>query len=78
MIFRVNEEYNDIFGWTAWVALGYAIWQGVFVVLGTRIGRPVARGLLRMFLPPKARQHFSFLWNVDGKQPLLNPRTPAP
>ena len=28
---------------------------------------PIARTLLRMFIPPKPRQHFAFLWAADGK-----------
>lgn len=77
VIFRVNLEYNDVFGWSIAVVLGYALWQGVWITIGTLLGRPVARGLLRMFVPPKARQHFAFLWSVDGKSMPINPRTPA-
>ena len=38
------------------------------VVLGLYLGRPFARAALSMLLPPKPRQHLSFLWTTDGKQ----------
>ena len=39
------------------------------VAIGVLIGRPVARGLLRILVPPRARQHLAFLWITDGKVP---------
>lgn len=37
--------------------------------LGLLIGRPLARLVLSMFVPPRARQVFAFLWLCDGKKP---------
>ena len=33
------------------------------------LGRPVIRGLIRVFLPPRLRIPFSILWIADGKEP---------
>lgn len=35
--------------------------------LGLLLGRWFARGLLRVLVPPKPRQHLAFLWLTDGK-----------
>jgi hypothetical protein len=52
----------------------YLLWCTAFVcyqslVLATfiAIGRPIARGLLRILLPLRLRQSLVFLWRVDGK-----------
>jgi len=37
--------------------------------LGIFLGRPLARQIVRMFIPPKPRQALAFLWLVDGKKP---------
>ncbi len=53
----------------------YPFLYGLLVVqvlggaFGALVGRPVARGLVRMFLPPRARQALAFLWTADGKIP---------
>jgi len=39
----------------------------VATAVGIMIGRPVARGMLKILTPPKIRQHLAFLWIVDGK-----------
>ncbi len=41
----------------------------IAVFVGLMVGRPLARGLVRMFLPPKRRAPMSFLWTCDGKEP---------
>jgi hypothetical protein len=38
------------------------------VLVGLRLGRPLARAALSIILPPKPRQHLAFLWTTDGKQ----------
>ena len=32
------------------------------------LGRPIARGLARVILPPTARRHAAFLWTADGRE----------
>ena len=39
----------------------------VGVLFGLRFGRPVARAALTILVPPRPRQHLSFLWTTDGK-----------
>jgi hypothetical protein len=36
---------------------------------GALVARPLARGLVRMFVPPRWRGPMAILWLVDGKQP---------
>jgi hypothetical protein len=43
----------------------------IAVGVGLLTGRRFARGLVRVFVPPKARQHLAFLWIADGK--ILKP-----
>lgn len=54
-----------------WIAISFAA-EALAVLIGLRIGRPIARGLLRVLLPGKPRQHLAFLWTIDQKevQPL--------
>ena len=40
---------------------------------GILLGRAVARGVLGLVLPPKVRQHLSFLWLRDGKRLKIEP-----
>lgn len=47
------------------------------IAIGLAIGRPVIRFFLRLFLPPRVRQHFAFLWIVDGKKMKLESIGPA-
>ncbi|HEV7298103.1 MAG TPA: hypothetical protein VGN72_01980 [Tepidisphaeraceae bacterium] len=63
---RSHDAFHvELLPWMGWcVAL-----QVIFVLLGTVIGRPLARGLARVFVPPKPRQALAFLWRVDGKTP---------
>jgi hypothetical protein len=42
------------------------------LAVGVRFGRACVRGLLRMFLSPRALQPLAVLWLVDGK-PLPKP-----
>jgi hypothetical protein len=43
------------------------------MLMGLLWGRPIVRGLLGLVLPPKVRQHLSFLWLTDGKQFKIDP-----
>lgn len=43
--------------------------QLVFLSVGLLFGRMFARAALLLFLPPKARQVFAFLWLCDGRTP---------
>lgn len=43
--------------------------QLLVMAFGLLVGRPLARLALSIFIPPKARQVFAFLWLCDGKTP---------
>lgn len=45
----------------------YLLLELVCVAIGLWVGRPFARGALRILIPPKPRQHLAFLWTTDGK-----------
>jgi hypothetical protein len=57
-----------IWRWGLWWIVGYFFLESTAVGAGLVLGRPIARGLLRILLPPSPRQHLAFLWTVDGKQ----------
>lgn len=46
-------------------AVGVAF--ALVMALGLLIGRPIARLAVSVFVPPRARQLFAFLWHCDGK-----------
>jgi hypothetical protein len=66
-IFAVNDEYKLILPWAVRAAFGWAMWEMAWTGVGVVLGRKLARVLLRMFIPPRPRQHFAFLWSADGK-----------
>jgi hypothetical protein len=55
--------------WAFWVAAAHGPVQSSGVLVGLLAGRPVARTVLRVLLPPRPRMHFDFLWFVDGLLP---------
>ena len=68
-VMLLEDDYEFIRGWAISRALMHASLQALFMYVGILIGRPVVRGLLRMFIPPRPRQLFAFLWRADGKTP---------
>jgi hypothetical protein len=68
-LFDAGNEYRNVRGWMTRSAAAYAALGAASLGVGILIGRPIARGLLRMFIPPKPRQHFNFMWHIDGKAP---------
>lgn len=75
-VFYLNEEFELIVSWATRVAICFALWEAAWIGVGILVGRPIARGLLRMFVPPRPRQYLAFLWTIDGKSPPL-PRVAA-
>jgi hypothetical protein len=65
----MDDEYERLRGWILSRSMGYAALEAASLAIGMLLGRPAARGLLRMFVPPRPRQHFAFLWRIDGKTP---------
>lgn len=64
-----EEDYELIRFWGTQRALFWASIQALFVGAGILVGRPFARLLVRMFIPPRPRQYLAFLWKADGKVP---------
>ena len=48
------------------------------MVVGLAFGRPIARWLARLLIPPGPRQALAFLWHADGKSmPAISPNAPV-
>ncbi len=67
LIYLANEQYQLIRGPAVGRAALMAAVQGLGVLIGLAVGRPLARALVRTVVPPKPRQALAFLWQVDGK-----------
>jgi hypothetical protein len=66
-IFCIDEMYELIRPFAVRMSFGWAMAEVAGMGLGILAGRPIARTFLRMFIPPRPRQHFAFLWSADGK-----------
>ena len=64
----MDERYASIMPWVARIIFLYALLQAAFTGVGILLGRRLARGVLRMIIPPRPRQIFAFLWHADGKK----------
>ena len=64
-----SSDYAHLRGWAAW----YVVLDGGANLLGglvgVLVGRPFARLLATLILPPRLRQVAAFLWLADGKLP---------
>ncbi len=70
------SDYDFIRGWATRRVLYHAALQCASISLGILLGRPIARAVVRIFIPPRPRQYLAFLWRADGKpMPLANLRT---
>lgn len=71
-----DDWYDLIRAWSLQRVVMWGLIETAFMYIGILIGRPFARLLLRMFVPPRPRQHLAFLWHADGK--VLPPVTAGP
>lgn len=55
--------------WGAWYITAHAAAFLAGGLTGIRVGRPLARLVANLLLPPKLRAPLAFLWLVDGKSP---------
>jgi hypothetical protein len=69
VIFHESPEYEGIRIQCMQRVLCQAGIQSVGILIGVFLGRMLARGVVRMFIPPRPRQFLAFLWLVDGKNP---------
>lgn len=60
---------SEVFWQLVWPSL---LASGVVLLAGMLLGRPIARGLVRLLLPPRLWAPFSFLWIADNR-PLPRP-----
>ncbi len=69
-----TSDYSDGTFAVVWIESLLTV-QGsvvVFWILGLLIGRPIARFIVRLFVPPKPRQALAHLWFADGKDMPVN------
>lgn len=62
-----NPMTEDIRGWGVMQIGESFLIELIAVGVGLALGRRIARGIVRVLVPPKARQHLAFLWITDGK-----------
>jgi hypothetical protein len=67
--FGLHVELPNLLAWGTPYVLAHTATFLVGGLLGIYLGRPLARGIVTLLLPPRLRQVLAFLWLVDGKQP---------
>ncbi|HBS28777.1 MAG TPA: hypothetical protein DEB06_04850 [Phycisphaerales bacterium] len=65
----VRNEFPDSYPRTTNVRMLHTGTQILGGLLGAAFGRPIARLLATLFIPPRTRQALGFLWLADGKTP---------
>ncbi|MDB5305411.1 MAG: hypothetical protein JWM97_2960 [Phycisphaerales bacterium] len=68
VIWNADRETVDLRQWAVPRIALFFLLELLGLSLGLLAGRPIVRGLLRVLLPPKPRQHLAFLWTVDKKR----------
>lgn len=71
LIFSMDPIYESIRPWGRPRIAGAFALELIGVIVGLQLGRPLVRGILRMLVPPKLRQHFAFLWIIDRKRLVI-------
>ncbi|HSV13414.1 MAG TPA: hypothetical protein VLI90_04100 [Tepidisphaeraceae bacterium] len=66
-IYMSQREYQYVEQWCVSRTWTMAAVQAAGMMLAIRLGRPLARAIVRSIIPPKPRQLLTFLWRVDGK-----------
>ena len=64
-----NSYVNNIREWVVVQILIHLGLQLAVMVIGFAIGRPLARGMLRLLVNRPLLQYVGFLWTIDGKKP---------
>jgi hypothetical protein len=67
-----NVEAAHLFEWALPYIAAHACFQVLGGLAGITFGRPMARLVIRIILPPSMRPRLAYLWLVDGK-PLPRP-----
>ena len=69
-----QQEAPGLFGWGLKYMAAHVGVQLFGGLAGVAFGRPLARAIVRIILPPGVRPRLAYLWLVDGKPPP-KPRT---
>lgn len=67
--FVAVEQSPDIVLLAPWVIPAHALLSAAGGLIGATWGREIARFVLRIVLPPRARSVFAFVWVADGLEP---------
>ena len=67
-----NQEAPHLLGWGVPYIAGHVYAQLAGGMAGVFLGRPLARLVVRILLPPGARPRLAYLWLADAK-PLPSP-----
>jgi hypothetical protein len=67
-IWNFDPATFELRHWSMEPVLSFILLESAGLGVGLLLGRPVARGLLRILVPPKPRQHLAFLWTIDGRR----------
>lgn len=68
-LFVIYVEQRTSPGLMSWSISRFGFWAAVEcigLIVGLYLGRPLARVLVKVFVPPKARHAMAFLWKADG------------
>ncbi|MDB5353638.1 MAG: hypothetical protein JWN24_91 [Phycisphaerales bacterium] len=71
VIWNMDPQTVDLSSWAVPRIAWFLLLECLGVSLGLLLGRPIIRGLLRILVPPKPRQHLAFLWTVDNRKAPL-------
>ena len=62
-----DPSMRGVAGWGATRMSLFFLYAAFGTMVGVFTGRSIARGVLKILVPPRARQHLAFLWITDGK-----------
>jgi len=72
-----DEIAPEFISWLYQYTIACVLLTAVSGALFAWLGRPLARVLVRLFVPPRQRGVFVYLWIVDGKTPPANINKPG-
>jgi len=70
VVIAVTWDYEapNLLTWGLPYIAGHTGMQILGGVIGAAYGRPITRGIVRVFLPPSVRPRLAYLWLTDGKE----------
>ena len=73
-----HDEAPHLLGWGLNYMAAHCVVQVLGGLVGVVFGRPLARGVVRIILPPSIRPRLAYLWHADGKPPPTRPGNRRP